>query len=58
VALAIGPPGPWNTLPNVSVMADTNAAWGLHSGIYQIPAGQTLSRFQCVGGAPARQVRP
>jgi hypothetical protein len=32
-------------LPLIGTMSDSNQAWGVHSGVYKVPDGQTASRF-------------
>jgi gliding motility-associated-like protein len=39
----VGPPGgPYQT---IGAYSDDNSAWGYYSGVYQIPVGQTTTRF-------------
>ena len=43
MSFSVGPPGgPLSAIGNFS---DGGAVWGLHSGVYEIPSGQTTTRF-------------
>ncbi len=44
MAVKIGAPG--GPLSVQASPSDTKSAWGLYSGLYTIPAGQTVTRFQ------------
>jgi uncharacterized repeat protein (TIGR01451 family) len=44
MAVLLGPPsGP--LLQQGAAISDGNGAWGTHSGLYVVPAGQTMTRF-------------
>ena len=37
---------PASLIQQGATLSDGNVAWGVHSGIYTVPSGQTLTRFQ------------
>ncbi len=44
MALNIGPEGA--TVRQGQPLADDNKDWGKHEGVYTVPAGQTMTRFE------------
>ncbi|XVQ07036.1 DUF11 domain-containing protein [Spirillospora sp. CA-255316] len=51
MSVKIGPPG--GDADRTWTFTDGTAAWGRHTGVYNVPAGQTVTRFAFEAGATA-----